>query len=182
MTIQYPAVAICPFCEGGLNEIHFNTVAFEAWCGWHEDGDIPRNLVEEAGQKIILYDRDDPCPCEHLVQLSIGLQGGVIENQDWMTRAAVDFDWIHPLLKAGDVYDGAIAYLWDQAPMGDESEIDGLVISHRVNDVCVEGPSMNTGRDGDMCFAVYGNVAFAEDVRAFLEELKTANDAVWLVS
>ena len=36
--------------------------------------------------------------------------------------------------------------------------------------------------DSDMCFAVYGNVVFAEDVRAFLEGLKSVNEATWLAS
>jgi len=180
MAIQGVVLAKCSFCEGRRGEIYLDAVAFERWCARIEDVDDPRNLGKVPGQKIVMYDRDDPNagPCQHLIMLALNLTSDTVENHGLRPRAAVDYDLVSPAAKEADPEDTIIGNMWQEAPLLDDAEVERADTPNRVLDIGVEWSKLGNAGNSYPRYHVGGNVAFAADVRRFIEELKAHDDAM----
>ena len=179
MTSQGVFLTKCSFCAHSY--VHFNIVAFEAWCSRQEGGDILSNLADVADQETILFQSDSSAdgPCEHLVQLSLNLACGVFEDEDWTTRAAVSFNLINPRIKKWDPGNGVITHMREHAPEDGEDQLDQLGVENQFDEISVSEISMYPRSDGDLRFDALGTVVHAEDVHAFFEELRLEKEAAW---
>ena len=109
---------------------------------------------------------------------ALALNYDTVENHGLRPRAAVDYDLVSPAAKEADPEDTIIGNMWQEAPLLDDAEDDRANTSNRILDVGVEWSNLGNAGNSYPRFQVSGNVAFAADVRRFIEELRAHDDAM----
>ena len=184
MSMQYPTVAACPFCRGTFSGVFFDTVEFEGWCSRHEEGYVPGNLIEDAGQKVILFQSGSSADglCEHFVLLELGLHFNVMRNQHWSSRNSMSVNLTSPLIKKWDPDSEVIAYVSELMPFEDEGKLDQLGTENHLEEVRILDQSMYPRSDGDRRFEALGNVIYAKNVATFFDDIRREKEEAWGVA